>query len=222
MSHTGRSSPRHRPGGGSTIETHYCPDVAMSELIRPTTRVKHSYLQALREFQREGRYTYHDLNSLRADFQAHVDDERQRIHPDNIAVYRVPETIYWMVDDGVFIGRLELRHELNDHLLEVGGHIGYSIRPTRRQMGYGNQILELGLAKAHQAGIDRVLLTCDPDNVASRKIIEKNGGQFENRVDVVRDGMEYHKLRFWIDVPAQLERGAGAASRDASRDATRA
>ncbi len=182
----------------------------MLELVRPTTRFKKSYLQAIREFQREGRYTYHNVDELQSNFRAHIDDERQRIHPENIVVYRVPETIFWLVDDGEYIGRLELRHKLNDHLLEVGGHIGYSIRPSRRQMGYGTKILELGLQKAHDAGLDRVLLTCDPDNIASRKIIEKNGGQFENRIDVVRDGMEYHKLRFWIDVPQQLERQSHA------------
>ncbi|QDG51605.1 GNAT family N-acetyltransferase [Persicimonas caeni] len=176
----------------------------MAKLVRPTSRYKASYLSALREFHREGRYTYHDLDELDGDFEAHVADERKRIHPENIAVYRVPETIYWLVDGDEFIGRLELRHELNDHLLEVGGHIGYSIRPGRRREGYGTTILELALQKACECGMQRVLLTCDPDNVASRKIIEKNGGEFENRVDVVRDGMEYHKLRFWIDVESQL------------------
>lgn len=177
----------------------------MTQLVRPSYQYKDSYIEALREFHREGRYTYHDLDKLRERFGAHVDEERERIHLENIEPYRVPETIYWLVDDGDFIGRLELRHELNDHLLEVGGHIGYSIRPSRRQLGYGTQILKLALEKACESGMERVLLTCDPDNVASRKIIEKNGGVFENRIDVVRDGMEYHKLRFWIDVPRQLE-----------------
>lgn len=176
----------------------------MAQLVRPESRYKESYLSALREFHREGRYTYHDLDQLDGDFDAHIADECKRIHPENIAAYRVPETIFWLVDDGEFIGRLELRHQLNDHLLEVGGHIGYSIRPGRRKEGYGTIILDLGLQKACEFGMERVLLTCDPDNVASRKIIEKNGGEFENRVDVVRDGMEYHKLRFWIDVPHQL------------------
>lgn len=178
----------------------------MLELVRPATRYKKSYLEAIGEFQREGRYTYHNVDQLRANFPAHIDDERERIHPENIVVYRVPETIFWLVDGGEYIGRLELRHKLNDHLLEIGGHIGYSIRPSLRRKGYGTKILELALHKAHEAGLDRVLLTCDPDNIASRKIIETNGGEFENRLDIVREGMEYHKLRFWIDVPQQLER----------------
>jgi predicted acetyltransferase len=176
----------------------------MAKLVLPSTRFKSSYLAALREFQREGRYCYHDVDRLRLDFDSHVDDERQRIHDENIAAYRVPETIFWLVDGAEYIGRLEFRHELNDHLLEIGGHIGYSIRPRRRREGWGNKILELGLDKAYEFDMDQVLLTCDPDNVASRKIIENNGGVYENRVDVVREGIEYHKLRFWIDVEKQV------------------
>ncbi len=185
----------------------------MAQLVRPSSRYQASYLDALREFHREGRYTYHDFDELEQNFEAHIDDECQRIHPENIEVYRVPETIFWLVDDGKFIGRLELRHKLNDHLLEVGGHIGYSIRPSRRREGYGTTILDLALQKACEFGMERVLLTCDPDNVASRKIIEKNGGEFENRVDLVRDGLEYHKLRFWIDVPRQIGRGESCRAR---------
>lgn len=186
----------------------------MARLVRPSSRYKESYLEALREFQAEGRYVYYDIGELRADFESFVDEECARIHHENIAPYRVPETIYWLVEDDEFIGRLELRHELNDHLLEVGGHIGYSIRPGRREEGYGTRILRAGLEKAREADLDRVLLTCDPDNVASRKIIEKCGGQFEDRVDVVREGVEYHKLRYWIDLARQLRHGSHDAPSD--------
>jgi predicted acetyltransferase len=189
----------------------------MAKLVRPSSRYKASYLRALREFQREGRYTYHDIDKLRVDFESHIDEERQHIHDENIPAYRVPETIYWMADDGEFIGRLEFRHELNDHLLEIGGHIGYSIRPNRRRQGWGNHILDLGLEKAGELGMDRVLLTCDPSNIASRKIIEKNGGQFENRADLVRDGLEYHKLRFWIDVGEHLKMASRQARTGSDR-----
>lgn len=176
----------------------------MSSLVRPSSRYKDSYVAALREFHQEGRYTYHNIDRIRSDFDSLLADESARIHDENIVAYQVPETILWLVDDGEFIGRLELRHELNAHLLEIGGHIGYSIRPGRRGEGYGNEILELGLEKACELGMKRVLLTCDPDNIPSKKIIEKNGGEYENRVDVEREGIEYHKLRYWIDVPQQI------------------
>jgi predicted acetyltransferase len=189
----------------------------MAKLVLPSSRYKTSYLEALREFQREGRYNYHDVDKLQLDFQPHVEEERQCIHDENIMAYRVPETIFWLVDDGEFIGRLEFRHELNDHLLEIGGHIGYSIRPSRRREGWGKRILELGVQKAREYDMDRVLLTCDPDNVASRKIIEKNGGKFENRVDVVRDGLEYHKLRFWIDVDSPMDQTQARRTRGSDR-----
>lgn len=173
----------------------------MLELVRPSTRYKASYLAAIAEFHDELRFTYHQLDQLRRDFAAHVAHERARIHWENLPVFRVPETIYWLVDGEEYIGRLELRHELRDGAEDVAGHIGYSIRPSFRRRGYGTEILALGLQKAAQHGLGQVLLTCDPGNIASRRIIEHNGGRFAGRVDRRVDGIQYHKLLFWIQVP---------------------
>lgn len=173
----------------------------MLELVRPSTRYKASYLEAIEEFHDELRFTYHQLGQLRRDFAAHVAHECARMHWENISVFRVPETIYWLVDGEEYIGRLELRHELRDGEEDVAGHIGYSIRPGRRRRGYGTEILALGLKKAAEHGMARVLLTCDPDNIASRRIIEHNGGRFARRLDRRVDGIQYHKLLFWIQVP---------------------
>ena len=99
---------------------------------------------------------------------------------------------------GEFIGRVSIRHALTEHLLAVGGLIGYDIRPSKRGQGYGNKILELALPKAKELGISRVLITCDVTNAASRKIIEKNGGILENQVPNPETGVD--KLRYWVDV----------------------
>lgn len=90
----------------------------------------------------------------------------------------MPQTIYWLIDGEEFIGRSSLRHELTPALLEIGGHIGYEIRPSRRRRGYGRAILRLTLEEARGRGLSEVLVTCDTDNVGSRKIIEANGGRF--------------------------------------------
>ena len=103
-----------------------------------------------------------------------------------------------MIDKNAFIGRLSLRHELNEFLLKIGGHIGYEIRPSRRKQGYGTEILRLGLEKAKELGLHRVLVTCDEDNIGSKKIIEHNGGKFENSIEI--DGDKVKKLRYWIDL----------------------
>ena len=97
----------------------------------------------------------------------------------------------------IFIGWLDIRHSLTEHLREIGGHIGYAIRPSERGKGYGNKILELALPKAQELGIKDVLITCDADNTPSAKIIEKNGGVFEN-IKTTSDGVP--KRRYWINL----------------------
>ncbi len=87
---------------------------------------------------------------------------------------------------------------MNEFLLMMGGHIGYEIRPSRRKQGYGTEILRLGLEKAKELGLQRVLVTCDEDNIGSKKIIEHNGGKFENAI--VMEGDTVKKLRYWIDI----------------------
>jgi predicted acetyltransferase len=92
------------------------------------------------------------------------------------------------------VGRISLRHALTPWLLEVGGHIGYAVRPSARGRGYATRALALMLPVAAAHGIDPVLITCDDTNVASRKVIEANGGVLEDN----RNG----KLRFWVPTTA--------------------
>ena len=106
-----------------------------------------------------------------------------------------PTSIFWLVKNNEYIGRISIRHELNKWLLNYGGHIGYEICPTKRKSGYGKTILKLGLDKAKKMGLRKVLITCDSDNIASKKIIELNSGKFENKL-VMDTGVE--KLRYWI------------------------
>jgi predicted acetyltransferase len=102
----------------------------------------------------------------------------------------VTGTSRWMVADGIVVGRISLRHALTPWLLEVGGHIGYAVRPSARRRGHATVALGMMLGVAAGLGIDPVLLTCDDDNVGSRRVIEANGGVLED----VRGG----KLRFWV------------------------
>jgi predicted acetyltransferase len=92
----------------------------------------------------------------------------------------VPQTRYWLFIDGRPVGMGKLRHYLNDCLRAEGGHVGYTIRPQERGKGYGHLILKELLTKAREKGIDDVLITCQENNVPSRKIIEGNGGELEN------------------------------------------
>lgn len=88
---------------------------------------------------------------------------------------------YWIGDEtGSLLGFLAIRHALTPHLLEVGGHIGYSVRPSARSMGVATAALRLGLEEAGRLGIDPVLLTVKEENLASRRVIERCGGRYED------------------------------------------
>lgn len=167
-------------------------------LAEPSRAYKETFLESLREFQAEGRALSLDLNSLTTDFAAYLQDLQDKKDRSKLPPHLVPASDFWLIDNDVYIGRLSLRHELNEALLTWGGHIGYEIRPSKRKRGYGKEILRLGLEKARERGLRRVLVTCDEDNVGSKKIIEYNGGKLENAISV--EGVPVRKLRYWIDI----------------------
>jgi predicted acetyltransferase len=102
----------------------------------------------------------------------------------------VPSTTLWYIDGSEYLGRLAIRHYLNERLLEFGGHIGYDVAPGARRRGYATQMLAQGLPLAYRLGIEKALLTCKPTNVPSRRVIESNGGVLEDE----REGT----LRYWV------------------------
>ncbi len=157
-----------------------------------------SYLQALQEAHAEGRLLHLDYDVLAADFGAFVQELLDKEEPTKVLPGRVPDSIYWLVEGNTYIGRVSVRHALNENQLPIGGHIGYDIRPSERGKGYGRQILKLALPKAREIGLKEVLLTCDSNNTASRKIIEANGGILagEYKTDI----QEMPVCHYWIDV----------------------
>ena len=104
----------------------------------------------------------------------------------------VPFTELWMVQGEEYLGRIVLRHQLNEILYTWGGHIGYAVRPSARRRGHALAALLDMLEVCRERGIDPVLVTCDHTNAASRRTIEKAGGEFEGS----REG----RLRYWVPV----------------------
>ncbi len=92
----------------------------------------------------------------------------------------VPDNTWLCVRGDRLVGMLNIRHRLNDFLLQYGGHVGYSIRPKERGKGYARRQLRLGLDKCRELGLPRVLLTCDENNSRSRRTIEGCGGVYED------------------------------------------
>lgn len=168
----------------------------MSHLIEPTLQYKESFVAALEEFSTQNISGFW----LYGGDPTNVEEYLRRIelykHGDGLPKHLVPASTLWLVDHDEFVGHLNIRHCLNDHLRHLGGHIGYAIRPSKQGQGYGSAMMRLALPVVKQLGIDRALVTCDPDNLASKKIIEKHGGQLQD--EITYDNRRV--LRYWIDV----------------------
>ncbi len=89
----------------------------------------------------------------------------------------IPTSSYLLFKDNKIIGHIFIHHYIDLEVLrDYEGHIGYGIRPTERNNGYGTKMLSLALEKCKDLNLEEVLISCDKDNVASAKIIEKNNG----------------------------------------------
>ncbi|MCC3763146.1 GNAT family N-acetyltransferase [Glycomyces sp. TRM65418] len=172
----------------------------MPALTDPTERLADSFSEAVDEFIAEGRGGPDDRTLIGAMIRDYVLPAGGAAWvADYLAAERrwrtvpppdfVPMTMLWWVDGDTFLGRISIRHRLNEHLREIGGHIGYDIRPGARRRGHATAMLAAALPRAAGLGIEKALITCDADNIGSRKVIERNGGTLEDQ--------RGDKLRFW-------------------------
>ncbi len=166
------------------------------ELVLPSVKYKQDYLVALEESEDEVGITILRKPKKDESFEEFVENIKSESKGLHLPWGWVPATELWLVNHGEFIGYVNIRHSLTEHLLRIGGHIGYWVRPSKRGMGYGKKILKLSLSEAEKLGITRLLITCDDTNIGSRKIIEENGGILEN---IVENGENHPpKRRYWI------------------------
>ena len=109
-----------------------------------------------------------------------------------------PQITYGVFDDGCLIGVFSLRLELVGCLINHGGNIGYFIRPSKRNMGYGTKVFRCAMDEALKQGLDRVLVTCRVGNIGSSKVIVNNGGVLEN---IYYDKDKNEEIyRYWINL----------------------
>jgi predicted acetyltransferase len=182
-------------------------------LVVPDPALHRAFLDALAEFTAAGEYAHGSGLTPEEMPDDRVRGEPWRpsalVDPTRFAAYAeamvrlaegdvarsfllVPDTKRWLVEDGVLLGFLSVRHELNEFLLEEGGHVGYSVRPSARRRGLATYACAWGLEHLRGLGVDRALITCDDDNAASAATILRNGGVLED----VRHG----KRRYWVDL----------------------
>ncbi len=180
----------------------------MPQLVTPDVRFRRSFAAAMEEFRAEGRGSVDDRSVI----GRYLRDHPQGLATDEVfgglvAAIRadkledtprppgfVPGTELWWVDGDEYLGRVGVRHRLTPVLLEIGGHIGYDVRPSARRRGHATEMLRQALPVARELGIDPALVTCDVDNLGSRTVIERNGGLLEDQ----RSG----KLRYWVPTAA--------------------
>lgn len=153
----------------------------MVTLVKPSERYLASYMEAYEEYEKYGVTTYHFDNAREYDiFEKYENYRKGR----NLKPNRVPADYYWLVDKDreYFIGEISIRHSLSDALRAYGGNIGYGVRYREWGKGYGTQMLKFALERAKDLGLDRILVTCDDDNPASARVIEKNGLKMEDKI----------------------------------------
>ena len=113
---------------------------------------------------------------------------------------KIPSNTYFAIRiiDNKIIGMINIRHRLNEYLTKIGGHIGFSVRPTERKKGYATEILFLGLKQCKKLNMEKILVICDKSNIASAKTIVKNNGVLEN--EIFDKGLSEDIIqRYWID-----------------------
>lgn len=167
-------------------------------LIEPTLKLRDAFLEMAEEFQ-AAREIYSHHETARRNFGVFMYELDSMANERNLPSAIVPMTTYWLVRGGTqILGESRLRHSLTPALRIEGGHIGYAIRPSARRKGYGTCILALTLEKARAMGLERVLVTCDTDNIASARIIEKNGGVFSGSDISPHSGKQVSQ--YWIRI----------------------
>jgi predicted acetyltransferase len=169
-----------------------------SKLITPTTALQIEHTEMLNEWLRTGeKIVPFSLKPYTADFNEYIKHLIERSKGIGIPEHFVPNSTFWLVNiNNKILGTVNIRHRLTDFLLKEGGHIGYGIRPSERKKGYATKILELALLEAKKLGINKALVTCDSDNIGSKKTILKNNGIYYQTNTV--EGKE--KLGYWIDI----------------------
>lgn len=165
-------------------------------LTSPTTKYAKSWYKAIKDLEAEKARGFWNVPKKPTNLEDYIKLAKDHSQGKNLPSYWVPATTYWLIDNNKFVGHSNLRHRLTKELKKVGGHIGYTIPPTERKKGYGTKILKLTLKKASLLGLKKVLITSLDDNIASQKIIEKNGGKLQD-TNKTKEGLI---RRYWIEL----------------------
>jgi predicted acetyltransferase len=156
------------------------------QLVEPSLEYLSSYAAALATGWSPNNVTNvsaDQLAAIRTDAPAFIEGLTRQggtlTLPDGTVVPKLPYILRWMWD-GDFCGSISLRWQAGTDALppHVLGHIGYAVVPWKRSRGCATTALQQMLAQGQSIGLRRVEITTDPDNLASQRVIERNGGRF--------------------------------------------
>lgn len=177
-------------------------------LEKPSLKRKGQAIEYVKEHI-EYKSDIHGSGSLQKwldNYEGWLERLEQISNPETCPLGYVPGNTYFLIneDEDKIIGMIDIRHKLNDFLLQYGGHIGYGTRPTERRKGYNKISLYLGLLKAQELGLDKVLITATDSNPGSYKTILALGGILENKIPDDEEP-DISLGRYWIDVNKSIE-----------------
>lgn len=174
----------------------------MKKFIIPSIEYISSYIEALKICEDEG---FPDFISTSEEIEENPEEFIKKINLlDSSKCIQIKDFIspskrFWLVDmeKKEYIGHISIRYNLsNDYMKKFGGHIGYMVNPKYRKQGYGSQLLKYGLEIAQEISLGEVLITCNENNIGSKKIIEKYNGKFIDKIYNNKENM--NKLRYRI------------------------
>jgi predicted acetyltransferase len=166
------------------------------ELVIPAKKYYQSYLGAIGEYKSNNIDSYEFLDTIQCDIFECIENARLGL---NLRENYVPCTYLWLIEGDEFIGEISIRHSLTEALLRYGGHIGYGVRYSKWNNGYATLMLSKALLYTKENfDIDKVLLTCSENNIASICVIEKNGGVLQDTIINIINGFERPTRRYWI------------------------
>ena len=168
----------------------------MVKLIYPTERFRDEWFSIINEIEMANEIIIpYALKSNTNDYTEYLKITNDFFFFFNLNGF-VPADTYFLIncENNRILGAISIRHSLNEYLFKFGGHIGYGIRPSERGKGYATEMLKMALDICRSKGMEKVLITCDKENVASARTMLKNGAVLENEVQ--ED--DHIVQRFWI------------------------
>ena len=147
-------------------------------LVEPSLEYVASFERLRDACLRDG---YHDWEGRHvlalSDVPSWIELVKRRARGEDLPEGWVPETSFWVISNRDVVGTMSLRHPLNDNLRNVGGNVGYLTHPRHRRNGVATFALREGLRILATWGLAEALVTCNDDNIASIRTIERAGGR---------------------------------------------